>query len=131
MAITDRHGLPIAVGIESGQRHEARLVDQTLESCFFDEVPETLIGDRAYDSRPLRESLARERGVRLVAPARRNTRQKPDGRRLRRYRRRWLVERLFSWLQNFRRLNVRWEHKAENFLGFVHLGCLRILLRRL
>ncbi len=131
MAITDRHGLPISIGIEGGQRHEVGLVDAALESCFFDEVPETLVGDKAYDSRLLRESLQRERGVRLISPARRTTRRKTDGRRMRRYRRRWVVERLFSWLQNFRRLNVRWEHKAENFLGFLHLACLKILLKRL
>lgn len=135
MAITDRHGLPIAVGIAGGQRHEVRLVDDTLEACFFEEVPEKLIGDRAYDSKKLRTRLLEERNVDLIAPARRNRVTgivpKRDGRKLRRYRRRWVVERLFAWLQNFRRLVTRWEHKAENFLGFVQLGCIRVLLRRL
>ncbi|MFC1812604.1 transposase, partial [Thermodesulfobacteriota bacterium] len=59
-------------------------------------------------------------------------RKKPrtqDGRKLRRYRRRWKVERLFAWLQNFRRLVVRYEYHAENFLGMVLLGCAKILLR--
>ena len=40
------------------------------------------------------------------------------------------IERLFAWLQNFRRLVVRYEHKAQNFLGFAHLGCMLILLRQ-
>lgn len=53
-----------------------------------------------------------------------------DGRRLRSYRRRWKVERLFAWLQNFRRLLVRHEYHAENFLGFFRLGCLVIRLRQ-
>jgi transposase len=60
-------------------------------------------------------------------------RKKPatqDGRPLRRYHRRYKVERLFAWLQNFRRLVVRYEYHLENFLGFVHLGCILILLRR-
>jgi transposase len=39
------------------------------------------------------------------------------------------VERLFVWVQNFRRLVVRYEYHAENFLGFVHLSCIVILLR--
>jgi len=38
---------------------------------------------------------------------------------------------LFAWLSNFRRLVVRWEYHAQNFQGFVHLGCLVILLRYL
>ena len=53
----------------------------------------------------------------------------PDGRSLRRYRRRWKIERLFAWLGTFRRLVVRYERSAHNYLGFVHLGCILILLR--
>ena len=49
----------------------------------------------------------------------------------RRYKRRWKMERLFAWLQNFRRLVTRYERHAENFQGFVHLGCMVILLRYL
>jgi transposase len=52
-----------------------------------------------------------------------------DGRPLRRYRRRWIVERLMAWLQNYRRLVTRYEYHAANFLGFVQLGCVMILLR--
>jgi transposase len=52
-----------------------------------------------------------------------------DGRKLRRYKRRWKIERLFAWLQNFRRIVVRYEYYAENFLGMVQLGCAIILLR--
>lgn len=46
-----------------------------------------------------------------------------------RYRRRWKVERLCAWLQNYRRILVRFERFVENYIGFVHLGCLVILLR--
>jgi transposase len=38
------------------------------------------------------------------------------------------MERLFAWLGNFRRLVVRYERYAREFPGFVHLGCIRILL---
>ena len=102
-----------------------------MEGRFIAEPPEKLIGDRAYDSDPLDEKL-RALGVDLIAPHRRN-RKKPktqDGRPLRRYRKRWKVERLFAWLQNYRRILVRFERKLENYLGFVQLGCIVILLRR-
>jgi transposase len=69
--------------------------------------------------------------IEMIAPHRANRKKTAtqDGRRLRRYRRRWKVERLFAWVQNFRRLVVRYEYHVENFLGFVHLGCILILLR--
>jgi transposase len=69
----------------------------------------------------------------MIAPHR-NNRKKPktqDWRKLRRYKRRWKIERLFAWLHNFRRLVIRYERRAENYLGFVRLGCIVILLRHL
>jgi hypothetical protein len=67
--------------------------------------------------------------VELIAPHRRTRKQRTqDGRPLRRYGRRWKVERLFAWFQNFRRIVVRYERHSENFLGMLHLACC-ILLR--
>ena len=67
----------------------------------------------------------------MIAPNRRNRRKTQDGGALHRYCRRWKVERLFAWLQNFRRLVVRYEFHAENFLAMVQLGCIIILRRHL
>ena len=130
MAVTDRHGLPIAIDVASASPAEVRLVCSTLEARFIRDIPRRLIGDKAYDSDPLAQKLA-EVGIELIAPNRSNRKIKTqDGRPLRRYRRRWKVERLFAWLYNFRRLVTRWEYDVVNFLGFVQLGCIVILLRR-
>jgi transposase len=130
MAVADGSGLPISVHTASASPHEVTLVRQSLAQSFTDERPEHLIGDKAYDSDPLDEELA-EQGVEMIAPHRDNRTKAPtqDGRALRRYKRRWKVERLFAWLQNYRRLIVRHDYKIENFLGFVHLGCILILLK--
>jgi transposase len=107
------------------------LVHATLAERFVRQLPERLIGDNAYESDRLDAELAR-RGVELIAPHRRTRKQRTqDGRPLRRYRRRWKVERLFAWLQNFRRIVVRYERVAENFLGMLHLACSLILMRGL
>lgn len=131
MAIADASGLPVATHAESASPHEVTLVEDTIDSSFTQYAPDTLIGDKAYDSDKLDDQLIYNRGVEMIAPHRKG-RKKPntqDGRKLRRYRRRWKVERLFAWLQNFRRLIVRYEYHVENFLGMVHLGCIKILLR--
>jgi hypothetical protein len=75
MAVADRHGLPIAVGIASGQRNEQKLVVETLNARFVDELPKKLIGDAAYDSDPLDAELARM-GVEMIAPHHPNRKQK-------------------------------------------------------
>ena len=130
MAVADGTGLPLAVYAESATPHEVTLVRETLLETFADELPDRLIGDKAYDSDPLDEELA-SAGIEMIAPHRAKRRKPPtqDGRALRRYRRRWKVERLFAWLHNFRRIANRFDYYAENYLGFVHLGCIRILLR--
>jgi transposase len=134
MAVADSRGLPLAVTIAEGSRHDVALTDQTLDAAFLDELPPKLIGDKAWDSQKHQTSLAEERNVELIAPTRKGKRpskRKQDGRALRRYKRRWKVERLFAWLKNFRRLIIRWEYKAENYLGLLHLGCILILLRQM
>ena len=130
MAVADRSGLPVAIDVASASPAEVRLVISTLEARFIPELPERLIGDKAYDSDALAEDLA-EQGIELIAPNRSNRKRKTqDGRPLRRYRRRWKIERLFAWLQNFRRILTRHDRNVLNYLGFVQLGCIVILLRR-
>jgi transposase len=131
MAVADSAGLPVAVCTESATPHEVTLVQQTLAEIFVAEPIEHLIGDNAYDSDHLDQELA-ETGVEMIAPHRSNRKiRTQDGRPLRRYRRRWKIERLFAWLQNYRCLTVRWEYRLDNFLGMVHLASALILMRHL
>lgn len=121
----------MAADIASASPHEVTLIEPLLEKRVLRRLPKRLLYDLAADSDPLRQRL-RRRGVELICPHRTN-RVKPatqDGRSLRRYRRRWKIERSISWLQNFRRLVTRYEYHAHLFLGFVQLACLIIVLRR-
>ena len=118
--------------VASATPHETQLVEATLDQPFAPQLPEKLLGDLAYDSDPLDEKLKEKYGIDLIAPHKNNRRKPPtqDGRSLRRFCRRWKVERFFAWLHNFRRLVTRWEYKASNFLGMLQLACILILLRR-
>ena len=75
-----------------------------------------LIYDKAADSDPLRKRL-KAKGVDLIAPHRKGRVKPPvqDGRKLRRYRRRWKIERTMAWTQNFRRLVVRYDRYIAMF----------------
>lgn len=132
MAIADGNGLPIAISVGSATPHEVKLVEKTLMECMAPEFPERLIGDKAYDSDKLDKLLKDIWGIQLIAPHKANRRAKTtqDGRGLRRYKRRWKIERLFAWLQNYRRIGTRYEIKLANYLGFVHLGMMKILFRQ-
>ncbi len=132
MVMVDARGLPMAVDTSSASPHESQLVQRLFDFMLANEMPERLIGDKAYDSDCLDDELA-EQGIELIAPHRRN--RKPenktqDGRPLRRYKRRWTVERTIAWFQNFRRLCIRWEKSTPLFCGFLHLGCTLLLLKQ-
>lgn len=110
-----------------------KLVEPTLALRFVKELPKHLIGDKAYDSDPLDKKLEKEWGVEVIAPHKENRKKPPtqDGRSLRRYRHRWKIERLFAWIYSFRRTITRYEVHPENYLGFLCLACILILLRYL
>ena len=73
-----------------------------------------------------------KRGIEPIIPRRRNNPRAThqDGRKLRRYKRRWVVERTNSWLQTFRRLVARYERSAAIFTALVHLACALMTLKR-
>jgi transposase len=86
--------------------------------------PRTLIADRGYDHDTYRREL-RKRGIRPEI-ARRNT---EHGSGLGRYR--WVVERTFAWLHQFKRLLVRYDRRAEIHEAFLAIGCCLVCFRRL
>lgn len=132
MVLADGAGAPVGVGVASASPAEVTLLEPLLETIPLAETPDRLIGDLGYDSNAVRDLLA-QRGIEPIIPTRRNNKNAThqDGRVLRRYQRRWIIERTNAWLQNFRRLVVRYERKALVFLALVHMACALIALRRI
>ena len=131
MVLVDANGLPAAVHTASANHAESHLVQQLFDFMLPDAMPERVVGDKAYDSDRLDAQLA-ARGIELIAPHRSNRlpeNKTQDGQPLRRYKRRWTVERTIAWLHNFRRLCIRWERSAALFQAFLHFSCTLLLLR--
>jgi transposase len=139
MVVGDGSGVPLGSQLASASPAEVTLAESTLKKISVPQRrgrprtrPLRVIADRGYDSDPLRWRLLR-RGIVLIVPQRKG-RRKPslnDGRELRRYRKRWKIERTFAWLGNFRRLLVRHDHKVQMYAAFFHVACLIITLRHL
>jgi transposase len=93
--------------------------------------PTRLIGDRGDDSNTGR-ALRVQRGIEPIIPARSNNRvaTHQEGRKMRRYKRRGIIERSNSWLQTFRRLVVRYERSEKIFAALVHMACALITLKK-
>lgn len=138
MVLVDGTGVPLGVHLAPANLAESHLAEATLDAVAVRRAgpgrprkkPERLIADRGYDSRALFERMKRK-GIDFITPhlsTRANRYQ--DGRKLRRYKRRWIVERTFAWLFSFRRLVTRYERKVELFRAFVLFACALIALRQ-
>jgi transposase len=140
MILADGQGTPLGVCVEKASPSEVTLLERTLDSLNMTRwrgrrrpacKPERLIADRGYDSNRARTLLV-TRAIEPIIPRRKNnavaTHQ--DGRKLRRYSHRWIIERTNSWRQNFRRLVVRDEHHVKHFEALVHMACALITLKK-
>jgi transposase len=140
MVVVDGNGIPIGAQLASAQLAECRLAESTIAQV---KVPRKgrgrprshlnrVIADRGYDSDALRMRF-HKRHTELIVPYRKNVRNRrfEDKRKLRRYRRRWKIERTNAWLQNFRRIQVRFDRILTVFQGFFHCACIIIALRHL
>ena len=139
MVVAGGKGVPLGVQLASASPHEATLIESTLDRVAVPRSgrgrprknPSRLIYDKAADSDPLRKRLKR-RGIELICPHKSNRVRPPtqDVRKLRRYKRRWKIERTIGWLGNFRRLVVRYERHISMYQAFFHVACLLITLRQ-
>ena len=140
MVVVDGCGLPLGNYLHSASPAEVKLAETTLATIRIGrshqagrprQKPLRVIADKAYDSDPLRKRL-HQRRIELICPHKKNRVRlaTQDGRAIRRYRRRWIVERTNAWLGNFRRLVVRYDRSLTIYGAFFHIACFMIVLRR-
>ena len=131
MLLVDANGIPLSIDTEAANVNEVCLIERLIERRILPkEPPRRLIYDKAADSNPLRAQLLKQ-NVDLICPNRKGRKHGPmqDKRKLRRYRRRWIVERTISWLHNFRRTVTRWEYHAHLYKAFVQLAAVLHIIK--
>lgn len=140
MVVADGNGIPLGILLCSATPNEVKLIERTLQQIRVPKIgrgrPRThvsrLIYDKAADSDKLRLRL-KTHGTDLITPHKVNCVKPPlqDGRKLRRYRRRWKIERTNAWILDFRHCVVRHDREITMFTAYVLLACIVIALRRL
>jgi transposase len=114
-AIVDALGNPLAVSLTGGHVHDVMQAEALTQKV----EPAALIGDKGYDSDGFIDHLDVRR-IKPVIPPRSNrkTHRECD---FALYCERWLVERFFNIIKNFRAIATRYEKTARNFLAGLHL----------
>lgn len=156
--LTDQHGVPLALVVSGANRHDAPLLQPTLDALVVErpaptaEEPQNLCVDKGYKGKPT-EQAAQQRGYALHRPATeapdpQGTKKSKQGKKSKKSKRsnwkkklkvkrepgkqarRWVVEVTHSWLNRFRRLLVRWEKKTQNYLSMLYFACAIICWRK-
>ena len=140
MLAVDGSGIPLNLLTEAANISEYQLALETIDGIFVatrplhpKKRPDVLVADKGYDAGWLREALSR-RTIRPYIPKRRKKgeREEPSYNNTIQqfYATRWIVERTNAWLQNYRRIAVRWDRFADSYEAFIELACILICLRR-
>jgi len=132
--LSEGHGLPVAVAVGGANRPDMRLVAEPLDAIVVarpeptEEEPQGLCLDAGYDYQAVRDDVA-ARGYTAHIRPRREDRANAGSPDPARKPRRWVVERLPSWLHRSRRLLVRWEKRTDTYEAFLHLACALLCFR--
>ncbi len=131
--MTEGHGIPLGLAVAGANRHDMKLVEETVTKIVVarpdptPEEPQNLCLDAGYDYDEVRKLVA---AFGFTAHIRSRTAEAAEikqeaGKRARR----WVVERTHSWMNRFRRILIRWDKKAANYIAFLHFACALIAFR--
>lgn len=130
--LVEGDGGPLAVVLAGANVPDAHLLAGTLDATIVErpepapEFEQHLALDRGYDTPAGWEAVVEREYEPHIPPQRgprpMRTKQHPA--------RRWVVERTLAWLHHCRGLLVRWEKKAENYLGLIKVACILLWFRR-
>ena len=116
-------GLPVKLVLTPGQAADVKQAEELMKG-----VPaEVVIGDKGYDSDQVVAAI-QAKGAEAVIPPKKNRKVQREY-DCDRYKDRNLVERFFGKVKQYRRVATRYEKTAQNFLGFLHLVAIMVLLR--
>ncbi len=118
--ITDRAGIPLSLALGGANRHDIALLEETLFN-FPLSIPmknNHFCGDKGYDSEDVRNYLCKIG----MKPHIKNRGQEIEEKKKGKSAKRWTVERTMSWINQYRRLKIRWEKKSRNYEALLHFS---------
>ena len=131
--LTEANGVPVGLAVEGANRNDMKMVRDTVDSLPVErpeptpQQPQGMCLDKGYDYDEVRQTL-QEFGFTAHIRSRGE-----EARAIKREAgfkaRRWVVERTHSWMNRFRRILIRWDKRAANYIAFLHFACRLVALR--
>ena len=128
--VVSNNGIPLSISLTTANVHDIHEVIPTLDNLPFKTKKFTLIADKAYLSNNLK-SVMKDRKIQLITCYKRNQKTKNTRKQIDLLQKRFIVENVFSWLQNYRRLRIRYEKNYSTFIQFYYFGLSELIARKI
>lgn len=134
--ITDLNGAPLSVKYDSANVHDAKITEKHENDINKFKVKEGayFMADKGYDSKRIRELIIRNKMKPLIPQNKRNIKNeakiiKQTNEEKIKFRKRIIIENTFNKLKQYRKINLRYESKCKNYIGFVYIGLTKLILK--
>jgi len=121
--IVNDKGKPLGCKIDKSSCHDLKLIDETIEKV----NTKVIVGDKGYTSKSLKDELEKK-GIKMLVPYKKNSKLKNSNMEKKLLKKRHIVENSFCQLKKLKRLGYRFEIKIDNFINFVKLGLLWLMI---
>ena len=124
-------GIPISIVLSPANIHDAKLTETAINNSVIKIVKTKIISDKGYINQKVKNKLRRTANIGLIYPYRKNQEIKNTSFEKNLLRKRHIVENFFSWLKKYRRIQQRYDSKSINYLNFIYLGAINIIVKKI
>ena len=120
-------GIPLSINVVKANTHDSTLTAEAVNCLNVKVIGSRLIADKGYINNKYKKTILKSHRIKLIYPVRKNQHVKNTVLEINLLKRRSIVEHFFSWLKNYRKIQVRHDKTIMSFEGFIYLASLNIL----
>jgi transposase len=120
--ITTQNGIPISLVCVPSNIHDVNTVEDTIYTSILNLKNKKLGGDKGYISKSLKDKLKTTKNIDLITDHKTNTKNKNNKKNKIFLKKRYIIENLFSWLKNNKRVQLRYDKSIQNYQQFTYLS---------
>ena len=128
--VCSTNGIPLSISLTSANTNDQMEVIPAINKITLPIKKSTLVADGAYVSNKLKTQL-KSNNIKFIYPYKKNQHLKNTQLEISLLKKRYIVENVFSWIQNLRRLRHRYDRKAETFIQFYYFGLAEVISRKI
>lgn len=129
--IVSSNGIPLSISLTTANHNDTTQVIPAIQNIPIKIIRPKLIADGGYVSNSLKTTLKKTFNINFIYPYRKNQLQKNTTSQSTLLKQRYIVENVFSWIQNYRRIRIRYDKYSSTYLQFYYFAISQVIDRKL